>query len=167
MPTHEGLELKEDIAFERGVWRFQRAGAAGMGVFIAAALLGLFGAGAASTVRRRSADGGAAAEYQRFARRLAPTELRLELRADQPRDGKVTVLVDRGYLERFEIQKITPRPEAELAGPDGVRYRFAVAAGDEPSRIAFGLRGRRFGRARGFVGVDGRPAAPIRQFVYP
>jgi len=167
MPTHEGLDVNEDLKFERGDWTFQKIGAAGMGVFLAASLLGLFGAGAASAVRRRSADGGTTAEYQRFARRQAPTRLIVELRADQARDGKVTVLLDRRYLERFEVEKISPRPEAELAGPDGVRYRFAITESSEPSRVAFGLRGRGFGRARGFVGVDGRPAAPIRQFVYP
>lgn len=167
MPTHEGLDVNEDLKFERGDWTFQKIGAAGMGLFIAAALAGAFGEGPAAKTRRASADGGTAVEYDGFARRQAPTNLKIELRADQARDGKVTLFLDRRYLDDFEVKDITPRPETEVAGPDGVRYRFAVASASEPARMTFELRARRFGRARGFAGVDGRPAAPIRQFVYP
>jgi hypothetical protein len=161
------LEINEDIAFERREWRFQDAGAAAICLLLLAAIAGLFGSGAFSERRRTSADGGTTVEYQRYERLGAPAEVRVELRPGQARAGRLTLLVEAAYLGSFKIESITPRPEAELAGPDGVRYRFEVAESGEPSRVLFELRARKFGSARGGIGVDGRPAAVLRQFVYP
>ena len=168
MTKHEAaLDINENIAFERRCWRFQDAGAAAMGLFLAAALAGLFGAGALSDARLETADGGAVVEYQRFVRSRAPAELRFRPKPGQERDGFLTILIDAAYMSAFDIEKITPRPESEIAGSDGVRYRFAFAPGGEPATLSFEFRARGFGRSRGGIGVDGRPAAELRQVIYP
>lgn len=168
MARHESeLDINEDITFERRSWRFQEAGAAAMGVVVAAALAGFFGSGVLSDARAESADGGTEVEYQRYVRRRTPAEVRFRLKPGQERQGSLTLLVDAAYLRNFDVEKITPRPEDEVAGPGGVRYRFALAPGAEPANLTFEVRARGFGRSRGSVGVDGRPAAVLRQFIYP
>lgn len=163
----EELDINEDIDFERRSWRVQDAGAAAIGFLMAAALAGLFGSGALSRAGGESADGGASADYQRFARSDARSEMILRLRPGQERDGLIAIRVDAAYLEAFEVERITPRPVGELAGADGIRYVFAVAPGLEPAILSFVLRARGFGPARGSIGVEGRPPVELKQFVYP
>ena len=68
------LELHQDPRFTRRIAAIQRAGWVVMGLVIAAALLGLFGAGPLSRATAEAADGTLRLEYDRFGRLSAPGE---------------------------------------------------------------------------------------------
>jgi hypothetical protein len=162
------LELKHDPEFQRFWWKVERIAWVAMTTLVLAALLGAFGSGPLS----RGAAGDPfeqpiRLEYERFARALAPTTLRAQLRAGLARDGAVRLWVSRPYLEAVRVEEVTPEPAQVEAGQDRLVYVFRVADPARPATVSFHLKPERPGALTGHVGVgDGTPLR-FEQFVYP
>ena len=153
------LEVAEDIVFIRRTWKAQRAGWVVLALVILGAVSGLFGAGPAS---RATVEGaGFAVEYERFARRLAPTELRIRLGA-APGGGDARVAIANRFLDEVEMRRVTPPPLRAERGPDRTVYVFA----GNPDTIVFAFRHARGGRAEGDVAVSGAEALAFATLVH-
>ena len=61
-------ELDRHLPFQRREWRAQQIGWIALGLFLAAALAGLFGGGPLSSARASDPGGGLTVDYQRFVR---------------------------------------------------------------------------------------------------
>jgi hypothetical protein len=138
MVTTGDLPIDDDPQFHRIGWTVQRIGWVALAAFLGAALLGVFGHGPVSRTTAR--DGDLAVEYQRFARREAPSEVRIEVPADP--DGRARISLDEHFTDAMRIATIVPEPIASTTG-ERVGFEFLVAPGElahvivrfEPERV--------------------------------
>jgi hypothetical protein len=165
LPRHGDLEISQDIAYTRKVWRFERIGWGLLALLIIAALAGLFGNGPLSSAQAHS-PGGWWLEYERFGRRMSPLTLTLHFPADKLAE-QVRVQVDRQYLASCEIQQITPQPAETHLEQGSLVYFFPAAASEDWVEITFYLQPQRFGMLSGQVAVDEHSPVAFGQFIYP
>jgi len=164
--TEPTLDVDAGDRFQRRDWNFQRAGWVAFAICIVAALAGVFGRGPVAHGEARSADGKIVVEFERLARRRAPTALRLQA---APGETAPRVWIARGFLDRVEVKDIQPRPARVTGGQDRVVFEFA---GDgSPSAVGatltFSLEPTKSGLARCEMGLVGGPAVDFKQFVFP
>jgi hypothetical protein len=151
------MEVNADIEFQRRAWTVQRVGWLVIAAIIVGALLGIFGDGPLS--RAAVERDGLRLEYERFARLQQSTRLLVEL----TKTGPGEIAFNRGYLESFRIEQITPEPrEVETSG-EWLVYRFG---GSGTSTVIFHLLPEKFGSAAGAARAYGNSLA-FRQFIYP
>jgi hypothetical protein len=109
-------DLERVLPFYRKEWIFQRLGWAALGLFLAAAALGLLGPGGLS----RTESGGPALRvaYDRFGRREADLDFTAACRP--PAGGRaIRLAFSPGCLRDAEIRWMRPRPDTSLAGEQG------------------------------------------------
>lgn len=157
------LEPSRDLAFQRKVWRVERAAWVGLALVLLAALAGLFGEGPLSDAVAEAPGGRLRLEYDRFARRGAETELRLRIAAS---DREPRLTLDHGYLDAVEVRAIEPEPAGAATGREGREYRFELL-GDGPGVVILRVRPRRAGTIAGRFGLVDGPSLRFRQWVHP
>lgn len=99
---------------------------------------------------------------------MKPTTLEVQLDREAGKGGKVSIWLDREYLDGLQVQQVTPQPSSAKAGPERLTYVFEVDDPNGPTTISFDLLPERtFGPLKGRVGIgDGEPVG-FGQFVYP
>jgi hypothetical protein len=162
--TRPGLEIDEDLRFQLLAWRAQRVGWCLVVAVLVAAVLGVFGGGPLSSSRSRS--GILELEYQRFERRQAPSVLHTHLRSPPASEGKVSMWLDRGYVDRVRVDSVTPTPFETALEADRLVYWFRGRPGGD-LRVTWRVSPERVGLVRGRLGTAGGPAVEFWQFVYP
>ncbi len=167
--THRvgGLDVSEDIDYQRRAWRVQRVGWVVWAGVLVAAMAGLFGHGPLSAAHVQSASGAFAVAYARLARHSDPMLLQIRLAPGAAPQGEARIWLDRTYLAGAEVQSIFPEPERVEAGPDRMTYVFTVDQPDHPTTIAFHVTYEGMGATPVRVGLDGGEAVQFTQFVYP
>ena len=167
--THRrnGLEIDEDLEFQRRSWKAQRVGWMVMGLVALTALLGLFGSGPLSSATAGDAGSPLRVEYERFARHAAPSLLRIHPSAGVVRDGQTRIQINRAWLDRVQVQQITPQPERVETAGEWVIYAFNATDPNHPGPIAYHVTMRRFGLILGRVGTDTGYEVSFHQYVYP
>ena len=160
------LDLDAHERFQKRDWRFQRAGWVAFAICIVAALAGAFGDGPLARGEARSADGKIVVEFDRLARRRAPTALRVHA---APGEGAPRVWIARGFLDRVEVKDIQPRPARVTSGQDRLVFEFAGEGSPSAAAttLTFSLQPTAFGIARCEMGLVGGPAVDFRQCVFP
>jgi hypothetical protein len=136
--TTGDLPIDDDQQFHRLGWTIQRVGWGLLALFVSSAVLGVYGQGPLS--QRTAQSGSLKVEYQRFARREAPSEVRLEIPPDA--DGRARFSVDAKFADAMRVSTILPEPIATTTG-DRVGFEFLVTEGEiahvmvrfEPERI--------------------------------
>jgi hypothetical protein len=162
-----GLQIDEDLAFQRRSWTVQRLGFALMGLVLVGALFGVLGAEGPLAESEAHAEG-LSVRYARFGRRLTSSTLEVSVDPSRAREGVVSLWVSADYLDTMAAQRVSPRPRAVVAGGDRTIYTFDVsAAASRPVRITFDLKPRALFRHAGRIGLDAGAELPITTFVYP
>jgi hypothetical protein len=160
------LEINQDLRFQRRIWALQRIGWAVMALVVLVGLVRLLGTGPLSSATAGEEEAPLfVEEYERFARYMLPTTLRVRL--DPIGQGEARLWVDRGYLESVRPQTVTPEPDSVEAGPDGFTYVFKVNDPNRPTVVTFDLQPETIGRLEGRVGLEGGERVEFEQFVYP
>jgi len=119
----KGLQVNEDMDFQRLEWRIERIGWIILALVISAALLGLLGNGPLSASVKTA--GTVEVKYDRFLHRNAPCLYRIHLK---PRDADTAIHVNREFLDSVKLDQIVPQPsEVELAA-DGILLHFETRA---------------------------------------
>lgn len=165
--TKNGLEVEEDIAFERKEWKVERVAWVVMLLVVLAAAGGLFGNGLFSRTTKSTPDGQLEIAYQRFARSGGRTTIEVTVTPAVAQEGEVTVLLSRNYLSRFQIRQVTPEPDSTESVGESLAFTFQVGDDSAPHEVEFNLEPEAVGRSRGTVAVAKRPPLPFSQFVYP
>ena len=164
MTPLEGLELEEDMTFQRRNWTAERIAWAIMALVVVAALAGLFGTGPMSRTVIR--DGrGVDIEYERFQRMSSPGLLRLDVAVVRASEGRLSVDLDREFLDTFRLETIRPEPAATTATRRGMRLSFATAG--EHATFYLTVRPTRIGFARPLLAVSNGAPMALSVFVYP
>ena len=164
------LEVNENLKFQRRDWVAQRVGWVVMATVVVAALLGLFGGTGSlgSEAKATSEDAVVSVSYERYLRFMKPTTLEIELGKEAGKEGKVSVWLDRRYLDGLQVQQITPQPSSAKTGPQRLTYVFEVDNPNATTAVSFDLLPQqKIGALKGRVGIgDGKPVS-FGQFVYP
>jgi hypothetical protein len=165
----DGLEIDQDLDFQRRSWIVQRIGWALMFLIVLAAVLGLLGPGRLSH-GRADAPGAMSVEYQRLSLYETPDTLTVRLEPAVTAQDTVRVALDRGFLDSAKMTSVLPPPVRVEAAAGRLVYVFAVAERGTPMTITFGFEPQVIGPRRGVVALEGAPAGgsvTFRQFVYP
>ena len=166
-PCAGGIELDQDLDFERREWVVQRIGWVVMALILVAALLGLFGG--PGPLSSAVLEGGGLApikvEYERLARVDHQTTLTVRFVADA--GDQAAIWMDSRYHESMLIEHIDPLPDRVVTHEDRIEYLFDVAEGGAPMVLVFHLKCQRAGSVHNRIGRDGGAALSLTHFVYP
>ncbi len=164
------LEVSENLKFLSRAWAAQRVGWVVMAAVVIAALLGLFGGtgSVGSEAKATSEDAVVSVSYERFLRFMKPTTLEIQLGQEAGKEAKVSIWLDRRYLDSLQVQQITPQPSSAKAGLERLTYVFEVDDPNGTTAVRFDLLPeQRIGPLKGVVGIDGGKPVNFEQFVYP
>lgn len=161
------LEIDEDYPFQQRTWKMQRVGWVIMLLLTLAAVSGLFGSGPLSTTIAHDESGKLSLTHQGFARFQAPTQLAVQAQPDDQAAGELRLCLTRTYLEKVEIQHITPPPKTVEAGADRFIFVFRLAPAAPSITVVFYVEPEKFGLLTGRIGVNDHPPLHFTQFVYP
>lgn len=145
-------------------WVSQRIGWGLLGMFLIAAIAGVFGDGPVSARTIENADKTLQIDYDRFLRQGGRTRLRVTLNKPSAA-GDVQLTLNRAFVDAIDIERIVPAPRDTAVGAETLSYRFALTGG--PTTITFDYKPRTFGRVAAHIGLAGAPAASFTHWVYP
>jgi hypothetical protein len=154
------------VDFQRKQFIAERFGWLAMASLLVWALLGGFGDGWMSDRQVRSDAETCTLDYQRFGRRDAPCELRMRLRADVPKD-QVAVRLNRGFVDRVRIERVTPAYRSMVGDADGVTMLFDVEPADGVRTFSIEYKPQHVGTLRVAVRPAGEDELTFDQFIFP
>jgi hypothetical protein len=146
--SKDGLQINEDVPYQRKEWRVQRIIWVFIAVLLVAALAGLLGPGPLS-----STTAGTPAfqvEYLRFARWQAPQSLVVSAGTE----GATTLRLafDKSFLDSMQVQQITPQPANTKASGNNFIYTFATGPGTTTD-VTFSLQPNSLGTIHGAISL--------------
>jgi hypothetical protein len=163
--ARQRAEFHAEEIFHRREWAIHRAGWVLLALFLGAGVAGVFGNG--PLARQRLVIGDNELEFDRFARRGAPTQWRIKPGRSAQGDGVVVIRISANFVERYSIEAIIPEPRsAALSGTD-VRFEFDASDPDPDAVIDFHVEPTRIGRSEGELGIGASQPLRVSQFIYP
>lgn len=166
-PRVGDLEIDQDLGYEKIAWKVRRVGWTLMGATVAAALLGLFGTGPLSHTVTGEPDSPVRLEYGRFERFASPAQIQVHLGPAATAGPEARIWVSRQYLQGLQLESVIPEPKEIETGAERLVMVFPLAESGRGTSIELELQPHKIGLVHGQVGVEGGPAVPLRQFVYP
>ncbi|HEY0939587.1 MAG TPA: hypothetical protein VGE08_05785 [Steroidobacter sp.] len=169
MPAKRSAEAQLGLPEYRGHSRIERLAFGLLVLFIAGALLGLFGDGPLSHTTATSADGQVRIDYQRFCRRVTPQLLDITFPVPAGADS-IELAINDEYLHGVQITETFPQPVESSQGQSAGKLRFRTEGNSKSMSVRVHLRALEAGLldARLQVGPPGRPKeVSFRQIVYP
>lgn len=100
--------VREDMAYQLKVWRFERVGWYGLVLLVILTLLGLFSRGPLSSRDVQSLDGRLGVKYELFHRNGSNNAMIIHLKG-QP-GAVLEVELGGDWLEGFDVQALQPQP---------------------------------------------------------
>lgn len=158
-----GLEIEEDISYQRRFHVFQRMAWVVMALIITAAFTGLLGPGLAGQESVSSADGRLVVSFDRTLN--YKKDSRLVLRATQAGVGPVSIWMSRTYLDAVHQKQVLPEPRRTFAAPGKVFFEFDNNGADE-LEITFFIQPVSIGRLEAMAGTD-KSELSFSQFIFP
>jgi hypothetical protein len=162
-----GLEIHQDMEYQRLEWRIQRVSWALWALVLVAAALGLLGPGFLSSSSVGSSEDKLWARFDRFSRYQAPSTIRVHIGPGVGNDGKVRLAINRRFIEEIELNHIDPQPDSVEAGPDHYHYIFTVPGPDQPTAVSYHFRPISVGRIPIQIKSDEGQELNFTTFCYP
>jgi hypothetical protein len=163
--SKDGLEIRQDLPFQRKEWRVQKIVWVFVAAMLVAAVVGLVGPGPLSSASARTAR--FQVRYLRFARWQAPQSL--VVTAGGQGSGTLRLSFNRSFLDSMAVQQITPEPASVKASSAGFVYTFTTT--DAPTDITFDLQPTSMGMLHATIAMSasgGRSSSVhLSQLVYP
>lgn len=156
MPDYENtssLQLDQDEDSNRREWRFERAGWLLLATLVVAGLAGAFGDGPLTQREARADDGRTVVRYDRVVRVGAESMLSVIVTPGGPGDTVVTLSLDRAFVERAGVERVSPEPVEVRGTTTRLEYDFRLAADRSPLRADFVFSPTGPGRQRATVGT--------------
>jgi hypothetical protein len=154
-----------DLTHERAVWKVEHWGWGVFALILLAALIGLFGEGPLAHAKAGRPKSNLWIEYDRLVRYQAPTTLKVHIAAGN--NSLPALWVARDYLDRVQVEDISPVPERTKVGKDSLIYIFNVARTNEEATITFQVKPAGYGNTPVRLGLMDGPQIGFTQFVYP
>jgi hypothetical protein len=166
----DGLEILEDMDYQQRSWRHERVGWVVLAAILVSAVLGAFSHGILG-YRSVSDDGRLTVAYEQVARRGGVTDLEVSVAPDALKSDRLQVHVSEHYLDRMDIEAITPEPAEMLADGDGVTFEFSIDdIDDRPASeivLRFDLRPDQVGTADARIELVGQASVQFDQILLP
>jgi hypothetical protein len=156
--------VREDMAYQVKVWRFERWGWYVLMLLVVLALLGVFSRGPLSARDVHGSDGKVRVEYEMFHRHGSTNPMKVSVLG--PPDGMVELELTGELLEGFEIQTLQPEPVRALSGEQGMKLWVQTDAQGQGS-LYLSLRGEGLGLFRSRIASPGAAAVKVDQFIFP
>ncbi|MEA2510189.1 MAG: hypothetical protein QOG21_2271 [Actinomycetota bacterium] len=165
--SKDGLQIGQDLDFQRKEWRVQRIVWLFVVAILVAAVIGLIGPGPLSSTSAGPA--GFRVHYLRFARWQAPQSLVVSVGSQ--RSGTLQLSFNRSFLDSMAVQQVTPQPAGVKVSATGFLFTFDATSGTVPADITFDLQPNSMGTLHGTISLSasgGRTSSvDISQLVYP
>jgi hypothetical protein len=154
------LAQPEQLEFERRWRRVQRVGRVLVGVFLLAAVAGIFGTGPLAHATASAPGGSFSVDYDRFLRTTQSSQLTISA---TPSGHSSQIAIDAAYTNATQLSDVTPQPDSETA--TGGRIVFSYQ-GSRPAQVAIDVLPQTIGVHRASIWVDG-VRARLRQVTWP
>lgn len=160
------LEIDDNPKLQNTTWVAERVAWVLLALFLAAALLGVFGHGPLSRGEARTADGWLVVDYPRVARLDSPDEI--ELRLGPGRPERATIDLDGDFSRNFVVERSQPEPSAQRALRAGMSLDFELPPSGDEQVVVLHVRPRRAAfPMRATIGARGSAPTEIATVVLP
>lgn len=159
----DGLEIEEDIVYQRRFHVFQRVMWALMVIIIVLAVAGLIGPGLAGRSAASSADGRLGVSFYKGVNYMRDSQVVLVVKGSGK--GAVSVWLSRAYLDSVHLTQVLPEPERVTASPARVHFVFDNMHAGE-LEITFFIQPVSAGWLEANAG-EGPSELSFRQFIFP
>lgn len=156
--------IREDMAYQRKVWRFERYGWYGLVLLILLALAGLFSGGILSAKDVRSQDGEVRVEYEMFHRNGATEPMKITVKGAP--DSMVQVALQGDLLEGFTLETLQPQAARASGDSQGIRLWVSTDAQGQAS-LYLSLRSNGVGLFRSRIATASSRGVALDQFIFP
>jgi hypothetical protein len=156
----ESVVPEQDVTFLRRWVVVQRIGRTVVGLFLVAALLGVFGTGPLAHATASASGGAVTVDYDRFLRTTQSSSLQV---AVQGGSGGGDIELASSYLSSIDVSDVSPQPDSETARGD----RLVLSYQDQlPDQVQITVFPQTIGVHSAQLWVGGRTVS-FRQVVYP
>jgi hypothetical protein len=168
-PEHPDLRsrqypVREDMAYQLKVWRFERCGWYALVLLVVLALLGGFSRGLISSREVRSEDGKLRAQYEMFHRNGSTNAMKISLSAAP--DALVELDISGEWLDGFSIETLQPEPLQARSSAQGMRLWLQADAHGHAT-LYLTVRGDGLGLFRSRLDSPGSSGIDLVQFIFP
>lgn len=156
-----GLQIDQDLGFQRREWVLQRVGWWVLTTFVVAALFGVFGGGLLSSATAGREGSALWIDYERFVR--VGTTSRILVHFGEATAAR-ELRINRDFFESLRVEQIVPEPERTVIGATEVTMVFPASADSalvilDVQRVKFGTRSAR-------ISTGHAQTPEFRQFAY-
>lgn len=157
----ESVVPEQDVTFLRRWLVVQRIGRTVFGLFLLAALVGVFGTGPLAHATAGASGGAFSVDYDRFLRSTQSSTLQVS--ATSTGGGGGDIEIASSYVDDIDVSDVSPQPDSETARGD----RLVLSYQDRvPDQVQIAIFPRTIGVHRAQLWVRGRRAS-FHQVVYP
>ncbi|MDQ0121900.1 hypothetical protein J2W17_000845 [Pseudomonas lini] len=156
--------VRENMAHQVKVWRFERSGWYALVLLVVLALLGLFSRGPLSTRDVQGGDGKVRVQYEMFHRNGSINPMQLSV-VGAP-DAMVELELSGAMLDGFSIESLQPEPIRAVSAGQGIKLWVQTDAQGR-ANLHLTLRGDGLGLFHSRIASPGATAVDFDQFIFP
>jgi len=156
--------VREDMAYQVKVWRFERWGWYILVVLVLLALLGLFSRGPLSTREDRGSDGKVRVQYEKFHRNGSSNPMKVSVIGTP--NATIELELAGELLEGFSIESMQPEPLHAVSAAQGMKL-WLQADPQGRASLYLTLRGDGLGLFRSRIASPGATPVNLDQFIFP
>ncbi|WP_431034757.1 hypothetical protein [Pseudomonas yamanorum] len=156
--------IREDMAYQVKVWRFERVGWYVLVIVVVLGLMGLFSRGVISSRDVRSDDGKIRLEYEMFHRNGSTNSMKVSVNAAP--NTAVELELAGQLLEGFSIETLQPEPLRSGSFSQGIKLWLQTDI-DGQATLYITLRGDGLGFYRSQISLPGTDGVELVQFIFP
>ncbi|KPA99196.1 MULTISPECIES: hypothetical protein [Pseudomonas] len=157
--------VREDMAYQLKVWRFERWGWYGLVVIVLMALLGVFSRGPLSTRELHSQDGRVTLRYEIVHRNGSTNPMKIAVASGRAH-SQVELALDGDLFEGFSIETLQPDPIRTVSSARGLRFWLQTDAQGQATLYLM-LRGDGLGGYSSRVSIAGSSPVELTQYILP
>jgi hypothetical protein len=166
--THpkKGLQIDENLTYQRREWLFERIGWCTMALVILAAVLGLLGSDPLNSAKSEPVEG-VRFEYERRLHYGTCSELHFHLNEVKGPNGECHLWLSKEYLDQVHLKAVVPTPVRVEASSEGYTFIFRLSQKQQPVDLLFRIEPEKPGNMHGRARLGEHPSFDFEQFVYP
>ncbi|UZE27199.1 hypothetical protein LOY63_17640 [Pseudomonas asplenii] len=157
--------VREDMAYQFKVWRFERWGWYGLVAVVLMALSGAFSRGPLSAREVHSRDGRVMLRYEIFHRSGSTNPMKIAVNSGRA-NSQVELELSGDLFEGFSIETLQPHPIKAVSSGQGVRYWLQTDVQGKATLYLM-LRGDGLGGYSSRVSIPGSTPVELTQYILP
>lgn len=156
--------VREDMAHQVKVWRFERVGWYALVLLVLLGLLGLFSRGPLSSRDAHGSDGKLRVHYEMFYRNGSTNPLQISV-IGAP-NAAVELEFSGALLEGFSVESMQPEPVRSASAGQGMKL-WLQTDGQGQATLYLTLRGDSLGLFQSRISSPGAAPVTLDQFIFP